>query len=60
MRREANAPDKYMDIIRSIGVPNNMVADNDKVLTGQRWTTINRNYCIETGLTVPHHQHQNY
>jgi hypothetical protein len=60
MRREANAPEKYEDFIRSIGAPNETVTDNDKVLTGHRWTTINRHYCIEKGLTVPHYQHQNY
>jgi len=30
------------------------------VLTGHKWTSINHRYCIESGFTVPHHQHQNY
>ena len=37
-----------------------MVTDNATVLTGLKWTNINRKYCIETGLTIPHHQRQNY
>ena len=60
MRREANAPEKYLDVIRSIGAPNKTVTDNAKVLTGHRWTTVNQQYFIETRLTVPHHQRQNY
>ena len=42
MRREANAPEKYLDVIRSIGAPNKTVTDNVKVLTGHRWTNINQ------------------
>ena len=60
MRREAQAPEMYEDIIREHGAPNKTVTDNAKVCTGKRWTTINRRFCIETGLSVPHHQHQNY
>ena len=60
MRREANAPEAYQDVIRFIGAPNKTVTDNAKVLTGVKWTNINRQYCIETGLTVPHQQQQNY
>ena len=60
MRREVNYPDKYLDVIRSIGSPNKTVRYNEKVLTGHRWTTINRNYCIDTGLIVRQYQHQNY
>ena len=60
MKREACAPTAYEDLIRSIGAPNKTVTDNASVLTGVTWTNINRKYCIETGLTVPHHQHQNY
>ena len=60
MKREAEAPAAYEDIIRHVGAPNKTVTDNAKVLTGAKWTNINRRYCIETGLTVPHHQHQNY
>ena len=60
MRREAQAPEIYEDYIRTVGAPNKTVTDNAKVLTGNRWTSINRKYCIETGLTVPHHHHQNY
>ena len=60
MRREAEAPGAYEDFIREIGAPNKTVTDNAKVLTGNRWVSINRRYCIESGLSVPHHQHQNY
>jgi len=60
MRREAQAPEAYKDLIREHGAPNRTVTDNAKVLTGHKWTSINRRYCIESGFTVPHHQHQNY
>ena len=59
MKRESEAPDKYQDILRTIGAPNRTVTDNAKVCTGQRWTKLNRDYCIATGLTIPHHQNQN-
>ena len=60
MKREAQAPEMYEDIIRQYGAPNKCVTDNAKVCKGKRWTSINRWFCIETGLSVPHHQHQNY
>ena len=60
MRKEANAPEAYEDLIRIIGAPSKTVTDNASVLTGVIWTNINRKYCIETRLTVSHHQHQNY
>ena len=60
MKREADAPTAYENVIRHIGAPNKMVTDNAQVLTGVRWNDINRKYCIATGLTVPHHQHQNF
>ncbi len=60
MKRERQAPECYEDVIRDIGAPNRTVTDNATVLTGVRWTTINRKYCIETGLSVPYHQHQNF
>ena len=60
MRRESQAPEAYEDVIRFIGAPKKTITDNAKTLTGSRWTNINRKYCIKTGLTVPHHQHQNY
>ena len=60
MRREAQAPEVYEDCIRTVGALNKTVTDNVKVLAGNIWTSINCKYCTETGLTVPHHQHQNY
>ena len=60
MKREAQAPEMYEDIIRQYGAPNKCVTDNAKVCKGKRWISVNRRYCIETGLSVPHHQHQNY
>ena len=60
MRREANAPESCEDTIRTIGSPNKSVTNNVRVLTGARWKSINRKYCIESGVTVIHHQHQNY
>ena len=60
MRRKRQAPEAYEDVIRFIGAPKKTITDNAKTLTGSRWTDINRKYCIKTGLTIPHHQHQNY
>ena len=60
MKREANNPEVYKDVIRSVGAPNKTVTDNTVALTGLRRTSINCKYCIETGLTTPHHQRQNY
>ena len=60
MKWEANAPEAYEDMIRSVGAPNKTVADSSVILAGLRWTSINRKHCIETGLTIPHHHHQNY
>jgi len=57
MRCEAQAPEAYEDLIREHGAPNRTVTDNAKVLTGHKWTSINRCYCIESGFTVSHHQH---
>ena len=36
MRREANTPEKYEDVIRSIGAPDKTVIDNARFLTGQK------------------------
>ena len=60
MTRKSKAPEAYEDIIRHYGAPNKTVTDNARECVGIRWTSINRKYCIETGLTVPHHQHQNF
>ena len=58
--RDDNSPEAYTYLIRSICAPNKTVADNAMVLIGSKWSNTNRKYCIETGLTVPHYQHQNY
>ena len=42
MRHESSAPDTYEDTIRAVGDPNKTVTDNTHILTGVRWTTINR------------------
>ena len=60
MRRESQAPEAYEDVIRHIGAPNRTITDNTKVCKSNKWVTVNRRFFIETGLTVPHHQHQNY
>ena len=60
LRKESQAPEAYEDVIRSIGAPNRTVTDNARVCNSTKWVTINRRFSIETGLTVPHHQHQNY
>ena len=58
MKHEAEVPLAYNDVIKEAGSPNKNVIDNAKVLACIKWTTINRCFCIEVGLTVPHHQHQ--
>ena len=60
MKKESNAPEMYQDIIRTHKGPNKLVTDNAQTMTGIKWTGINRSYCIESGVIVPHHQHQNY
>ena len=61
MRRKSQAHESYEDVIRHHGAPNSTgVTDNAKELVGHKWTSINRKYCIESGFSVPHHQHQNY
>ena len=59
MKRESEAAATYDDIICQVGAPNKTVTDNAQVLTGVKWNTVNHKYCIATGLTVLHHQHQN-
>ena len=54
------APDAYLGVICEHGALNKTITDNAHLLTRTRWTDINRQYYIATGLTVPHHQHQNY
>ena len=60
IRREANVPEAYEDMIRSVGAPNKTVTDNTVALTGLRWASIYRRYCVENSLTIHHHHHQNY
>ena len=60
MRRKVSASEVYEDTLRSVGSSNKTVTDNIAVLTGLNQTAINRRYCIESGLTVPLHQHQSY
>ena len=38
MKREAEAPTAYKDIVREVGAPNKMLTDNAKVLTSIKWT----------------------
>ena len=58
MKREAEAPSLYKDVIREVGAPNKTVIDNAKVLTGLKWRSINRRYNVEPCLSVPHNQHK--
>ena len=60
MRWDSQAPEAYENLIRYVVAPNKTVTDNTQVLTGTRWTSINRRYCILAGLTVPLRQHQSY
>ena len=60
MQKESSAPEACKDCIRDVGAPNKTVTDNDQILTGTKWTNINRRYCIIIDITVPKNQHQNY
>ena len=60
MKREREAVEKYEDTIIEHGAPTKTVTDNAQVLTGVKWRTVNRKYCIKTGYTVPYQQQQNY
>ncbi len=60
MKREREAVEKYEDTIIEHGAPTKTVTDNAQVMTGVKWRTVNRKYCIKTGYTVPYQQQQNY
>ena len=60
MKREAITSEAYEDVVISVGAPNKSVTDNTAALTGLRWTSGNRRYCIETSLITPHRQQQTY
>ena len=60
MSRESQDPEKYVDIIRHYGAPNKTVTENVVVCTGKRWTRTNRKFCIENGLSTPHHRHRKF
>jgi hypothetical protein len=60
MHREAEAPNTYENLIRSLAALNKMVMDNVKELTGSKLRSIYRRYCVATGLTVLEHQQQNF
>ena len=55
MKTESNAPNFYIDFIIDYGAPNKIVSNNAQVYCCTNWTTINRKYCIETGLTPLYH-----
>ena len=42
MHHEVNAPKAYKAAIGVVGVPNRTVTNNDQVLAGIKWTSINR------------------
>lgn len=50
----------YMDVICQHGASNKTVTNNVQVLAGVRWTEVIHKYGIETVLTVPFHQYQNF
>ena len=54
MKKKTQVYDQYEDIIREIGAPNYTVVDGAGELTGSRWTSINRKYCIEGRQSEPH------
>ena len=60
MKKVSHAPDCYTNFIINYGAPNKTVSDNAQVYLGRNWVTINRKYCIETGLTPPYHQSSNF
>ena len=60
MHKEASAPEVYEDCIRAVSAPDKTVTDNYQVLTGTKWTNINRRYFIATGLAIPKYQQQYY
>ena len=60
MHKKVSTPEAYEDCIRAICTPNTTATDIIQVLTGTKWTNINRRYCIVTGINEPTHEHQNY
>ena len=60
MRRKAQAAVMYEDTIIEHGAPNKVIADNAKELNSLKFKGVSRKYCIQSGNTVPHSQHQNF
>ena len=59
MLSENEGPNAYEDFIREEGCPTLLRRDNSKMQTGQKFTMINRHFCVKDGYTEPYHPHQN-
>ena len=60
LRRKSMVTIAYEDTNIEHGTPNEIVTDNAKVLTSDRFENISGEYSIEIGHTVLYYQHQNY
>ena len=60
LRREATVSVAYEDTIIEHGAPSKIITDNAKSLTSNKFKDVSRKYCIKTGNSVPHSQHQNF
>ncbi len=59
MRKESQASSKYRDLVREFGAPRAIVNDNAKIMTGDAWMKVCRDFCIESHTSEPYHQNEN-
>lgn len=59
MRKESQASEKLQDYVREVGAPRALVNDNAKTMSGDKWLSVARHFCIETHHSEAYHQNQN-
>lgn len=60
IRRESQVPGTYQDYCREVGVPNELLTNNSKVQSGEKFKTINRQNQTKHVFSTPHCQNQNF
>ena len=59
LRRESQVPGAYQDFVRDVGTPNELLTDNSKVQSGEKFKKINRDNLTQHNFSTPHCQNQN-
>ena len=59
LRRESQVPGAYQDFCREVGCPNELLTDNSKVQSGEKFKKINRENLTNHVFSTPHCQNQN-